>query len=100
MTGTATPHNCYGTAGGTEGCTKQWDNIPTSNAPKIEPNANYRPSVVIPQYQQVDKVTPQFKQDSNSQMNQLLQTVGPQESSTAPPPNRKLEILQNFKKGL
>jgi filamentous hemagglutinin len=97
--GTASPHNCYGTSGGTEGCTKQWDNIPTSNAQKIIPNSEYKPPVVIPQYQQVDKVTPQVQQDSNSQMNQLLQPVKPQAVPVAPPPSSKLETLQNFTKG-
>jgi filamentous hemagglutinin len=100
--GTASPHNCYGTAGSTANCDKQWDNIPKSNAPEIRPNSNYKPPVVIPQYQQVDQVTPQVQQDSNSQMNQLLQPIAPLPIPTEPitPPNSKLETLQNFKKGL
>jgi filamentous hemagglutinin len=97
--GKATPHNCYGTSGGTERCTKQWDNIPTSNAQKIKPNVNYKSPVLIPQYQQVDKITPQVQQDSNAQMNQLLQATTPTLPPIAPivQPNDKVETLQNFK---
>jgi hypothetical protein len=97
--GKATPLICYGTSGGTERCTKQWDNIPTSNAQKIKPNVNYKSPVLIPQYQQVDKITPQVQQDSNAQMNQLLQATTPTLPPIAPivQPNDKVETLQNFK---
>jgi hypothetical protein len=54
---------------------------------------------MIPQYQQVYKVTPQVQQDSNAQMNQLLQATTPTLPSIAPivQPNDKVENLQNFK---
>ena len=99
LTGTASPHNCDGTSRATAGCEKQWDNIPKSNAPEIKPNSNYRSPVVIPQYPQVDKVTPQVQQDSNAQMNQLLYRTAPLAEPTVPtsPPNSKLQTLQNFK---
>lgn len=45
------------------------------------------------------KVTPQVQQDSNSQMNQLLQPVKSQAVPVAPLPSSKLETLQNFTKG-
>ncbi len=99
MTGTITPHNCYGTA--SKDCQSQWSNIPENNAPNGT-NSDYKAPVVIPQYQQVDKVTPQVQQDSNTQMNQLLQPIAPLLAPIAPTtsPNSKLETLQNFRKGL
>ncbi len=97
--GKASPHNCYGTSGNTANCDKQWDNIPTSNAKPIDPNPAYKAPVVIPQYQQVDKITPQVQQDSNSQMNQLLQSPPAIATPTTPlpQPNDQLETLKNFK---
>jgi filamentous hemagglutinin len=98
MTGTITPHNCYGTA--SKDCQSQWSNIPESNIPN-RTNPDYKAPVVIPQYQQVDKVAPQVQQDSNTQMNQLLQPIAPLPIPIEPtPPNSKLETIQNFKKGL
>ena len=35
LTGTATPHNCYGTSGGTADCERQWENVPASNGNPI-----------------------------------------------------------------
>jgi filamentous hemagglutinin len=97
MMGTITPHNCYGTA---KDCQSQWSNIPESNSPN-RTNPDYKAPVVIPQYQQVDKVTPKVQQDSNTQMNQLLQPAPlAVPTAPAPPPGSKLETLQNFKKGL
>jgi len=98
MTGTITPHNCYGTA--SKDCQSQWSNIPESNIPN-RTNPDYKAPIVIPQYQQVDKVAPQVQQDSNTQLNQLLQPIAPLPIPIAPtPPNSKLETIQNFKKGL
>ena len=97
--GKATPHNCYGTSRGVTGCDDQWSNIPTSNTKTIDPNPAYKAPVMIPQYQQVYKVTPQVQQDSNAQMNQLLQATTPTLPPIAPivQPNDKVETLQNFK---
>jgi len=96
MTGTATPHNCYGTAG--KDCDNQWDNIPKSNSPSIT-NSDYKSPVVIPQYKQVDKLAPQVQQSSNEQMNQLLQSPPSGTTLTTPSSqsNDKLETLKNFK---
>jgi filamentous hemagglutinin len=97
MTGTITPHNCYGTAGKECGDT-QWDNIPKNNSPSIA-NPDYKTPVVIPQYQQVDKLAPQVHQSSNEQVNQLLQSPPSITTQTAPvsQSNDKLETLKNFK---
>lgn len=97
MTGTTTPHNCYGTA--SKDCGTQWQNILESNSPN-RTNPDYRAPVVIPQYQQVDKVTPQMQQDTNKQMNQLLRPIAPLTGPVVPitSSSSKLETLQNFKK--
>lgn len=98
----ASPHNCYGTSGGTAGCDQQWGNLPESKSKDIN-NLEYKSPIVIPQYQQTDKITPQIQQDSNIQMNQLLQPVVPIDGASIqqglPSTNSKLDVLQNLKKG-
>jgi filamentous hemagglutinin len=94
--GTASPHNCYGTAG--KECQSQWSNIPESNSPKVT-NPDYKAPVMIPQYQQVDKLAPQVQQSSNELMNQLLQSSPAIATPMTPSQqsNDKLETLKNFK---
>ncbi|WP_236657742.1 hemagglutinin repeat-containing protein [Limnohabitans sp. TS-CS-82] len=94
--GTVSPHNCYGTAG--KECQSQWSNIPESNSPKIT-NPDYKAPVMIPQYQQVDKLAPQVQQSSNELMNQLLQSSPAIATPMTPSQqsNDKLETLKNFK---
>jgi filamentous hemagglutinin len=96
MTGTVTPHNCYGTAG--KECDTQWDSIPKSNSLRLT-NPDYKTPVVIPQYQLVDKLAPQIQQRSNEQMNQLLQPMPTTTTPATPSPqsSEKLETLKNFK---
>lgn len=53
LTGTATPHNCYGTSSGTKDCNKQWDNIFKSNAPPIDRSTDYKPPIEIPNYDDI-----------------------------------------------
>ena len=99
LKGTATPHNCYGTSGGTPGCDKQWENLPISSAPKISSNPTYKSPVVIPDYQSMNTVEPQFLQYGKIQLNQMVppsaNSISPVTSST--PANRRLQTLQNFK---
>jgi filamentous hemagglutinin len=94
--GTASPHNCYGTGG--DACRNQWGNMPESNSPKVT-NPDYKAPIVIPKYQQVDKLAPQVQQSSNEQMNQLLQSPSSITKQTTPSSqsNDKLETLKNFK---
>ncbi len=94
--GTASPHNCYGTGG--DACRNQWGNMPESNSPKVT-NPDYKAPVVIPKYQQVDKLALQVQQSSNEQMNQLLQSPSSITTQTIPSSqsNDKLETLKNFK---
>jgi filamentous hemagglutinin len=100
LTGTATPHNCYGTAGTTAGCDRQWDNLPESRSPRIT-NPGYKSPAVIFYYPQLDLVTSQVQKDSNAGMNQLLQPRVPVLFPIAPntPFNSSLEVLQNIKQG-
>jgi hypothetical protein len=72
--------------------------MPESNSPKIT-NPDYKAPVVIPQYQQVDKVAPQVQQSSNEQMNQLRQSPPSNTTQTTPvsQSNDKLETFKNFK---
>lgn len=101
MMGTATPHNCYGTSGGTAGCGDVWNKPPVSNLEKIEINPDFKSSVVIPQYQSVDKGTLQVQINSDAHMSQLLQPTQPMPlppPSASTPVNTKLERLQDFKR--
>ena len=78
LTGTATPHNCYGTSGNTEGCDKQWDKIPKSNAMPVDRLTDYKPPIEISSYDNI--ISPYLMLDnfvikqSNESTNQLLKT--------------------------
>lgn len=99
LKGTATPHNCYGTSATNAGCDQQWDNIPESKSPKIS-NPGYQPPVVVPQYQQVDQLTPQSQIYSNSKINQLKQPFVQLKIPllVSPALNSRLDTVQDFKK--
>ena len=96
VTGTATPHNCYGTSGAIQGCIDQWKGIPESNSPKIT-NPDYQSPIAIPEYSRIEKITSQAQKDSNVEMKQLLQPAS--NTSTSPTTQiKKIDRLQNFKK--
>ena len=96
LTGTATPHNCYGTA--SKDCGSEWKNLPVSSSPKIT-NPDYKPPVVIPQFQQVNGVSPKVERNSAAQMNQPVLPVAPLPTITVLPAasNSGLETLQKLK---
>jgi hypothetical protein len=98
--GKATPHNCYGTSGSVSGCDKQWQEvtIPKSNSPAIT-KPDYKAPVIAPQYQPLDTVSPQVQQNSNEQMNQLLESQPLTAAPMTPTQqaNDQLETLKNFK---
>ena len=103
LLGTATPHNCYGTSGGVEGCGKQWNNIPESNALPIKPDPNYKAPLQIPQYGAYDSSSNLLKnnvtQQSNQQTNQLLNAVGTQSKSPATSAESLVQRLEVMKSG-
>ena len=96
FTGTATPHNCYGTAT-TKGCDRIWDEIPFSNSAPIPPTTNPAPPTVSsvqvnspPDWLRVYHLQQQVQIQSNGQMNNLLRRPVTAAPSVATPPIQTL----------
>jgi filamentous hemagglutinin len=86
LTGTATPHNCYGTSGARPDCTIIWNNIPASNAPTNVPNNPNPPSTQnnSPITNPANLQQQQLQQQVQSQSNQQMQSIIRINNSTPP----------------
>jgi filamentous hemagglutinin len=98
ITGTATPHNCYGTAAERD-CSDYWKNIPKSNSPEIVVPADQRTRVPtsIGSNNQSQQLQQQTQGQNAQQMNQLQQpTNAPTAAPVPKPATVKVQQLLDF----